>query len=137
MSEDLLSNHYCQLRSKPFYPKLLDYMTSGPVVVMVNETLFLLFHIISTNRKKKKSCLYSLMVYVTSCFPAGVGGTQCDPVIAHDGGAHEPSRSSGWNRQRRFQCSRQQVASHCMGEFHQICSSKIQDMLTFWTHAEK
>lgn len=37
VSEDLLSNHYCQLRTKPFYPELLDYMTSGPVVVMVWE----------------------------------------------------------------------------------------------------
>lgn len=35
VSEDLLSHHYSQLTSKPFYPKLLGYMTSGPVVVMV------------------------------------------------------------------------------------------------------
>ncbi|XP_022063188.2 nucleoside diphosphate kinase, mitochondrial isoform X2 [Acanthochromis polyacanthus] len=37
VSEDLLSQHYCQLTSKPFYPSLVDYMTSGPVVVMVWE----------------------------------------------------------------------------------------------------
>ncbi|XP_041812280.1 nucleoside diphosphate kinase, mitochondrial [Chelmon rostratus] len=37
VSEDLLSQHYCQLRTKPFYPRLLHYMTSGPVVVMVWE----------------------------------------------------------------------------------------------------
>ncbi|KAF7664502.1 hypothetical protein LDENG_00175080, partial [Lucifuga dentata] len=37
VSEDLLSQHYCQLRMKPFYPSLLQYMTSGPVVVMVWE----------------------------------------------------------------------------------------------------
>nr|XP_046271455.1 nucleoside diphosphate kinase, mitochondrial [Scatophagus argus] len=37
VSEDLLSQHYCQLRTKPFYPSLLHYMTSGPVVVMVWE----------------------------------------------------------------------------------------------------
>ncbi|XP_037545500.1 nucleoside diphosphate kinase, mitochondrial [Nematolebias whitei] len=36
-SEDLLSEHYCQLRSKPFFPILLQYMTSGPVVAMVWE----------------------------------------------------------------------------------------------------
>ncbi|XP_062422301.1 nucleoside diphosphate kinase, mitochondrial isoform X2 [Pungitius pungitius] len=35
VSEDLLSQHYCDLRTKPFYPSLLDYMSSGPVVVMV------------------------------------------------------------------------------------------------------
>ncbi|XP_040013324.1 nucleoside diphosphate kinase, mitochondrial isoform X2 [Xiphias gladius] len=37
VSEDLLSQHYCELRTKPFYPSLLGYMTSGPVVVMVWE----------------------------------------------------------------------------------------------------
>ncbi|KAM3863846.1 nucleoside diphosphate kinase, mitochondrial [Diretmus argenteus] len=37
VSEDLLSQHYCQLTKKPFYPSLLDYMTSGPVVAMVWE----------------------------------------------------------------------------------------------------
>ncbi|KAM6905344.1 nucleoside diphosphate kinase, mitochondrial [Xenentodon cancila] len=36
-SEDLLSEHYCELRTKPFYHSLLSYMTSGPVVVMVWE----------------------------------------------------------------------------------------------------
>lgn len=37
--EDLLSQHYCELRTKPFYPRLLHYMTSGPVVVMVRALL--------------------------------------------------------------------------------------------------
>ncbi|XP_067334156.1 nucleoside diphosphate kinase, mitochondrial isoform X2 [Channa argus] len=36
-SEDLLSQHYSELRMKPFYPSLLRYMSSGPVVVMVWE----------------------------------------------------------------------------------------------------
>ncbi|CAJ1076862.1 nucleoside diphosphate kinase%2C mitochondrial [Xyrichtys novacula] len=36
-SEDLLSQHYSELRTKPFYPRLLKYMSSGPVVVMVWE----------------------------------------------------------------------------------------------------
>ncbi|XP_029015607.1 nucleoside diphosphate kinase, mitochondrial isoform X2 [Betta splendens] len=36
-SEDLLSQHYSELRTKAFYPSLLQYMTSGPVVVMVWE----------------------------------------------------------------------------------------------------
>lgn len=39
VSEDLLSQHYCELRTKPFYPSLLHYMTSGPVVVMVSVPL--------------------------------------------------------------------------------------------------
>ncbi|XP_062264082.1 nucleoside diphosphate kinase, mitochondrial [Platichthys flesus] len=37
VSEDLLAQHYCHLRTKPFYPSLQDYMTSGPVVAMVWE----------------------------------------------------------------------------------------------------
>ncbi|XP_061702446.1 nucleoside diphosphate kinase, mitochondrial [Syngnathoides biaculeatus] len=37
VSEELLSQHYCQLTRKPFYPSLVKYMTSGPVVVMVWE----------------------------------------------------------------------------------------------------
>ncbi|KAG7256212.1 hypothetical protein CRUP_010280 [Coryphaenoides rupestris] len=36
-SDGLLSQHYCQLVQKPFYPNLVDYMTSGPVVAMVWE----------------------------------------------------------------------------------------------------
>ncbi|KAK0151796.1 Nucleoside diphosphate kinase, mitochondrial [Merluccius polli] len=36
-SDGLLSQHYCQLVQKPFYPNLLHYMTSGPVVAMVWE----------------------------------------------------------------------------------------------------
>lgn len=39
VSEDLLSQHYSQLRTKPFYPSLVHYMTSGPVVVMVRAPL--------------------------------------------------------------------------------------------------
>uniref|UniRef100_A0A8D2PKR1 nucleoside-diphosphate kinase n=1 Tax=Zosterops lateralis melanops TaxID=1220523 RepID=A0A8D2PKR1_ZOSLA len=31
----LVDQHYEQLRLKPFYPSLVTYMTSGPVVAMV------------------------------------------------------------------------------------------------------
>ncbi|XP_051905925.1 nucleoside diphosphate kinase, mitochondrial isoform X2 [Hippocampus zosterae] len=37
VSEGLLAQHYCQLMQKPFYSSLVEYMTSGPVVVMVWE----------------------------------------------------------------------------------------------------
>jgi len=33
--EELLTKHYEQLADKPFFPKLLKYMTSGPVCAMV------------------------------------------------------------------------------------------------------
>ncbi|XP_075422493.1 nucleoside diphosphate kinase, mitochondrial [Ascaphus truei] len=36
-SEGVLSEHYHDLRRKPFYPALIRYMVSGPVVAMVWE----------------------------------------------------------------------------------------------------
>ncbi|XP_072363807.1 nucleoside diphosphate kinase-like [Scyliorhinus torazame] len=36
---DLLEKHYCELSDKPFYPKLIKSMSSGPVVAMVWEGL--------------------------------------------------------------------------------------------------
>lgn len=35
-SKDVLAEHYQDLASKPFFPKLMAYMTSGPVVAMVS-----------------------------------------------------------------------------------------------------
>ncbi|XP_038618778.1 nucleoside diphosphate kinase 3 [Tachyglossus aculeatus] len=34
-SEDLLKEHYAALRDRPFYHRLIHYMSSGPVVAMV------------------------------------------------------------------------------------------------------
>ncbi|XP_069859921.1 nucleoside diphosphate kinase 3-like [Dipodomys merriami] len=34
-SEELLREHYAELRGRPFFGRLLDYMRSGPVVAMV------------------------------------------------------------------------------------------------------
>ncbi|CAK9798091.1 Nucleoside diphosphate kinase [Anthophora quadrimaculata] len=38
-SEDLLKKHYSDLASRPFFPNLVKYMSSGPVVPMVWEGL--------------------------------------------------------------------------------------------------
>ncbi|XP_053851051.1 nucleoside diphosphate kinase [Vidua macroura] len=38
-SEDLLKQHYIDLKDRPFFPGLVKYMTSGPVVAMVWEGL--------------------------------------------------------------------------------------------------
>lgn len=38
-SEELLQKHYSDLSSKPFFPGLVKYMSSGPVVPMVWEGL--------------------------------------------------------------------------------------------------
>ncbi|NWS98643.1 NDKM protein, partial [Mionectes macconnelli] len=37
VDQGLMDRHYQELRHKPFYPALLTYMTSGPVVAMVWE----------------------------------------------------------------------------------------------------
>lgn len=34
-SEDLLMQHYIDLKERPFFPTLINYMSSGPVVAMV------------------------------------------------------------------------------------------------------
>ncbi|XP_072224314.1 nucleoside diphosphate kinase 3 isoform X1 [Leuresthes tenuis] len=46
-SEDLLREHYCDLRSKPFFNTLMSYMKSGPVVAMVWQGL----DVVKTARK--------------------------------------------------------------------------------------
>ncbi|MEQ2256971.1 hypothetical protein ILYODFUR_029525, partial [Ilyodon furcidens] len=33
-SEDLLMQHYMDLKDRPFFPSLVNYMSSGPVVAM-------------------------------------------------------------------------------------------------------
>ncbi|XP_015255478.1 nucleoside diphosphate kinase 3 isoform X2 [Cyprinodon tularosa] len=46
-SEELLSEHYWELRKKPFYSRLISYMSSGPVVAMVWQGL----DVVKTARK--------------------------------------------------------------------------------------
>ncbi|CAH1395158.1 unnamed protein product [Nezara viridula] len=46
-SEDLLEKHYQDLAKLPFYPKLIKYMNSGPVVPMVWEGL----NVVKTGRQ--------------------------------------------------------------------------------------
>ncbi|XP_032254116.1 nucleoside diphosphate kinase, mitochondrial-like [Phoca vitulina] len=35
--ERVLAEHYHDLQRKPFYPAIISYMTSGPVVAMVSD----------------------------------------------------------------------------------------------------
>ncbi|TRZ02799.1 hypothetical protein DNTS_017685 [Danionella cerebrum] len=44
--EDLLRQHYSDLKDRPFFPGLVSYMSSGPVVAMVWEG----FNVIKTGR---------------------------------------------------------------------------------------
>ena len=46
-AKEILEEHYSDLSSKPFFPKLIKYMTSGPVVAMVWEGK----NVVATGRK--------------------------------------------------------------------------------------
>jgi len=37
LDEDILKEHYAHLADKPFFPEIVKYMTSGPVVGMIVE----------------------------------------------------------------------------------------------------
>ena len=37
LDEDILKEHYAHLADKPFFPEIVEYMTSGPVVGMIVE----------------------------------------------------------------------------------------------------
>jgi len=39
-SKDLLNEHYIDLKEKPFFPTLIKYMSSGPVVAMVSVVVY-------------------------------------------------------------------------------------------------
>ncbi|KAJ0058488.1 hypothetical protein NL108_016085, partial [Boleophthalmus pectinirostris] len=46
-SKELLREHYWEHRNRPFYNKLVSYMSSGPVVAMVWQGL----DVVKTGRK--------------------------------------------------------------------------------------
>ena len=37
LDEPILREHYAHIADKPFFPELVDYMTSGPVLAMIVE----------------------------------------------------------------------------------------------------
>ncbi len=37
LTEDILREHYAHIADRPFFPGILEYMTSGPVVGMIVE----------------------------------------------------------------------------------------------------
>ncbi|XP_044116186.1 nucleoside diphosphate kinase, mitochondrial-like [Neovison vison] len=60
--ERVLAEHYHDLQRKPFYPALISYMTSGPVVAMVWEgpnvvgsSRAMIEHTDSQKKKKKRT----------------------------------------------------------------------------------
>lgn len=43
-SDDLLREHYGDLKDRPFFPGLVSYMSSGPVVAMVSLFIYRLYY---------------------------------------------------------------------------------------------
>lgn len=41
-TQDIAEEHYKDLKSKPFFPALVEYILSGPVVCMVSTSLIVL-----------------------------------------------------------------------------------------------
>ncbi len=37
LTEDVLKEHYAHIAEKPFFPEILEFMTSGPVIGMIVE----------------------------------------------------------------------------------------------------
>jgi len=37
LGEDILKEHYAHIADRPFFPSLVEYMTSGPVLAMIVE----------------------------------------------------------------------------------------------------
>lgn len=37
LNEEIIKEHYAHLADKPFFPEIVEYMTSGPVLAMVVE----------------------------------------------------------------------------------------------------
>lgn len=61
--EDLLKKHYKDLVEKPFFPSLLSYMTSGPVVPMVPPLLLPL----SASRLQREECSFDVLLRGHRC----------------------------------------------------------------------
>ncbi|KOX78412.1 Nucleoside diphosphate kinase [Melipona quadrifasciata] len=86
-NEDLLKKHYSDLASRPFFPGLIKYMSSGPVVPMV-----IAFYIIQL-----KNLTY-VIVLITSynCF-SNMGRFKCSENWPCYVGRNKSKGFSTWN----------------------------------------
>ncbi|XP_045396939.1 nucleoside diphosphate kinase, mitochondrial isoform X3 [Lemur catta] len=76
--ESVLAEHYQDLRRKPFYPALISYMSSGPVVAM------------------------------TLSLAAGLGRVQCGPCLKGHDRTYGLGRGRPWDHPGRLQHPHQQ-----------------------------
>uniref|UniRef100_A0AAQ5X3U2 Nucleoside diphosphate kinase n=1 Tax=Amphiprion ocellaris TaxID=80972 RepID=A0AAQ5X3U2_AMPOC len=98
-SEDLLREHYWDLRSKPFFSGLITYMSSGPVVAMVWQGL----DVVKTARKMLGE------TNPADSLPGTIRGDYCVEVgrnVIHgsDSVSSAQKEISLWFRQNELQC---------------------------------
>ncbi|XP_018528309.1 nucleoside diphosphate kinase 3 isoform X1 [Lates calcarifer] len=98
-SEDLLREHYCELRSKPFFSRLMTYMSSGPVVAMVWQGL----DVVKTARKMLGE------TNPAESLPGTIRGDFCVETgrnVIHGSDSVESAQKeiSLWFRQNELQC---------------------------------
>ncbi|XP_070838011.1 nucleoside diphosphate kinase 3 isoform X1 [Chaetodon trifascialis] len=98
-SEDLLREHYFDLRSKPFFRGLIRHMSSGPIVAMVWEGL----DVVKTARKMMGE------TNPADSLPGTIRGDYCVDVgrnVIHGSDSVESAQKeiSLWFRQSELQC---------------------------------
>lgn len=92
-SEELLREHYAELRGRPFYSRLVKYMSSGPVVAMVS------FHLSACGRGSGAA---PGAVSALTVAPAGVAGVGCCARLAGAHRRHQPGGSLSRHNPRGF-----------------------------------
>ncbi|XP_048187984.1 nucleoside diphosphate kinase 3 isoform X1 [Perognathus longimembris pacificus] len=104
-SEELLREHYAELRGRPFFGRLIEYMRSGPVVAMVSLG----------GRGAGALGLPAL-----TRAPAGVAGAGCRARLEDAHWGHRPGGRLPWHHPRgllrggRQECDpRQRLAGEC------------------------
>ncbi|KAM8825501.1 nucleoside diphosphate kinase 3 [Synchiropus picturatus] len=98
-SKDLLTEHYWDLRSRPFFNGLVSYMSSGPVVAMVWQGL----DVVKTGRKMLGE------TNPADSLPGTIRGDFCVDVgrnIIHGSDSVESAQKeiSLWFRQQELNC---------------------------------
>lgn len=76
--EDLLRQHYCDLKDRPFFPGLVSYMSSGPVVAMVNLFIFIFPHSAALGHFEFNNVSPLLLINILPTFHEG----DCTNVIS-------------------------------------------------------
>ncbi|XP_042196909.1 nucleoside diphosphate kinase, mitochondrial isoform X2 [Callorhinchus milii] len=96
--KEVLSEHYHDLQEKPFYPALINYMSSGPIVAMAH-------HFVAKGAPK---CPRLPRPRIEQVCASGLGRSQRCKNVSGDGGRHQSCRGTSWHHPRGPLCPHQQ-----------------------------